>query len=502
MNMEFIEAIHELEKEKGVSAEILFEAIEAALISAYRKNFSSLQNVRIQIDRLTGEIKVYARKSVTDNVDDPRTQISLEDAQKINPNYSLEDIVEFEVTPREFGRIAAQTAKQVVVQRIREAERGLIYDEYINRESDIVTGVVQRYEQRNVIVDLGKVEAVLPASEQIPGESYQPFERIKTYVVEVKKTTKGPQILLSRTHPGLIKRLFELEVPEIHDGIVEIKAVAREAGARSKIAVYSKDKNVDPVGACVGPKGSRVQNIVNELKGEKMDIITWSDDPVEYVSNALSPAKALGVYPKHEDKVTLVVVPDYQLSLAIGKEGQNARLAAKLTGWKIDIKSETQALAQNLIPPDSFQPVDEYSVDEYDEYYEGYEQDEYQDYDGEYEYDEGEYDEGEYDEGEYDEGEYDDYGDEYDYDEENYEYDDYDEDYEYDEGEDYEYDDYEDYEEYPEDQNQYSDEEGYAETGIDEYSEEQDLTDYDAEDSQEIDSDAKMTKVKRSRKEK
>ncbi|NLL52057.1 MAG: transcription termination/antitermination protein NusA [Peptococcaceae bacterium] len=406
MNMEFIEAIHELEKEKGISAEILFETIEAALISAYKKNFSSLQNVRIHIDRLTGEIKVYARKAVTDNVEDPRLQVSLEEAKEINPNYEIEDIVEFEVTPSEFGRIAAQTAKQVVVQRIREAERGLIYDEFINREGDIVTGIVQRYEQRNVIIDLGKIEAVLPGSEQIPGETYQAHERLKTFVVEVKKTTKGPQILLSRTHPGLIKRLFELEVPEIHDGIVEIKAVAREAGARSKIAVYSRDKNVDPVGACVGPKGIRVQNIVNELKGEKMDIINWSQDPVEFVSNALSPAKVLGVYPKHEDRVTLVVVPDYQLSLAIGKEGQNARLAAKLTGWKIDIKSESQAIAQNLIPTESFA-----ADDQYNEYYDSeYYDEEYSDYDESYE----EYDQEGYDDG-YDEG-YDEYYEEEGYD--------------------------------------------------------------------------------------
>ncbi|UWG98529.1 transcription termination factor NusA [Dehalobacter sp. DCM] len=405
MNMEFIEAIHELEKEKGISTEILFEAIEAALISAYKKNFSSLQNVRVHIDRVNGEIKVYARKNIVEEVEDARTQIALEEAKKLDPNYVLDDVVEFEVTPRDFGRIAAQTAKQVVVQRIREAERGMIYDEYINREGDIVTGIVQRYEQRNVIVDLGKVEAVLPASEQNPGESYQPFERIKAYVVEVKKTTKGPQILLSRTHPGLIKRLFELEVPEIHDGIVEIKAVAREAGARSKIAVYSKDKNVDPVGACVGPKGSRVQNIVNELKGEKMDIINWSLDPIEFVSNALSPAKVLGVYPRYDDKVTLVVVPDYQLSLAIGKEGQNARLAAKLTGWKIDIKNETQAVAQNLIPPEEY--LDETGEGEYYEEYDEYEDGDYTD-----EYPEGEY-------SDYDEEGYDEYA------EEGYESDDY-----------------------------------------------------------------------------
>lgn len=447
MNMEFIEAIHELEKEKGISAEILFEAIEAALISAYKKNFSSLQNVRVHIDRNTGEIKVFARKTVAEATEDARLQISLEEAQKIDPNYTFDDIVEFEVTPREFGRIAAQTAKQVVVQRIREAERGLIYDEYINREGDIVTGIVQRYEQRNVIVDLGKVEAVLPASEQMPGETYQPFERIKTYVVEVKKTTKGPQILLSRTHPGLIKRLFELEVPEIHDGIVEIKSVAREAGARSKIAVYSKDKNVDPVGSCVGPKGSRVQNIVNELKGEKMDIINWSSDPVEFVSNALSPAKVLGVYPRLDDKVTLVVVPDYQLSLAIGKEGQNARLAAKLTGWKIDIKNETQAIAQNLIPPEITQPEETYADEYYDE--------------AEYEhYDDGEYTDEYHEEGyeEYADGEFEDYQGEDGYEEYVDEYDDYEEYGEYDEYDEYgEYDEYDDseyetYEEYPADE--------------------------------------------------
>ncbi|MDR3587552.1 MAG: transcription termination factor NusA [Desulfosporosinus sp.] len=384
MNMEFIEALHELEKGRGISAEILFEAIEAALISAYKKNFGSLQNVRVLIDRLTGEFKVYARKTVVETVEDARTQVGLEDARKLDLNYQLEDIVEYEVTPREFGRIAAQTAKQVVVQRIREAERGMIYDEYVNREGDIVTGVVQRYEQKNVIVDLGKVEAVLPAQEQIPGEVYQSFERIKTYVVEVKKTTKGPQIMLSRTHPGLIKRLFELEVPEIHDGIVEIKGVSREAGARSKIAVYSRDSNVDPVGACVGPKGVRVQTIVTELKGEKIDIVNFSTDPQEFVANALSPAKVVGVYPKLNEKVAIVVVPDYQLSLAIGKEGQNARLAAKLTGWKIDIKSESQALALNIIPQgqdEVYEDYEEYGeYEEYSEYDEFAETNNYQEY--------------------------------------------------------------------------------------------------------------------------
>ncbi|MCO1601738.1 transcription termination factor NusA [Desulfosporosinus nitroreducens] len=391
MNMEFIEALHELEKGRGISAEILFEAIEAALISAYKKNFGSLQNVRVLIDRLTGEFKVYARKTVVDLVEDARTQVSLVEARNLDPNYQLEDIVEYEVTPREFGRIAAQTAKQVVVQRIREAERGMIYDEFVNREGDIVTGVVQRYEQKNVIVDLGKVEAVLPAQEQIPGEGYQSFERIKTYVVEVKKTTKGPQIMLSRTHPGLIKRLFELEVPEIHDGIVEIKGVSREAGARSKIAVYSRDPNVDPVGACVGPKGVRVQTIVTELKGEKIDIVNFSIDPQEFVANSLSPAKVLQVYPKLNEKVAIVVVPDYQLSLAIGKEGQNARLAAKLTGWKIDIKSESQAIAHNIIPQgqEEYENYDEYGeYEEYSEYDEYAESDGYQEYQEEQEYQE------------------------------------------------------------------------------------------------------------------
>lgn len=391
MNMEFIEALHELEKGRGISAEILFEAIEAALISAYKKNFGSLQNVRVLIDRLTGEFKVYARKTVVEIVEDARTQVGLEDARKLDPNYQLEDVVEYEVTPREFGRIAAQTAKQVVVQRIREAERGMIYDEYVNREGDIVTGVVQRYEQKNVVVDLGKVEAVLPAQEQIPGEVYQSFERLKTYVVEVKKTTKGPQIMLSRTHPGLIKRLFELEVPEIHDGIVEIKGVSREAGARSKIAVYSRDSNVDPVGACVGPKGVRVQTIVTELKGEKIDIVNYSTDPQEFVANALSPAKVVGVYPKPNEKVAIVVVPDYQLSLAIGKEGQNARLAAKLTGWKIDIKSESQAGTLDVTSQSQDQEYNNYEEYEKFEEYEDYEEyEEFSELDNYQEYEENE----------------------------------------------------------------------------------------------------------------
>ncbi|NPV25967.1 MAG: transcription termination/antitermination protein NusA [Firmicutes bacterium] len=343
MNLDFLRALEELEKEKGLSVEVLLEAIEAALISAYKKNFGSLQNVRVHIDRSTGEVKVYARKNVVETVEDSRVEISVDDARKIDPRYDVEDVVEIEVTPRNFGRIAAQTAKQVVVQRIREAERGLIFEEFSNREGDIITGIIQRQEQKNVLIDLGKTEAILAPSEQINGEEFYQGERVKVYIVEVKKTTKGPQIMVSRTHPGLLKRLFELEVPEIYDGVVELKAVAREAGSRSKIAVHSRDENVDPVGACVGPKGMRVQAIVNELRGEKIDIIKWSNDPAKFVANALSPAKVISVDINEVEKIAKVIVPDYQLSLAIGKEGQNARLAAKLTGWKIDIKSETQS---------------------------------------------------------------------------------------------------------------------------------------------------------------
>jgi len=340
-NLDFIEALDEIEKGKGIDKDTLLEAIEAALISAYKKNFGSAQNVKININKETGKIDVYAKKEVVEDLNDPRTEISLEEARKIDPNYEVGDVVEIEVTPKDFGRIAAQTAKQVVVQRIREAERNIIYEEYANREEDIVTGIVQRHEMNNVYIDLGRTEAILAPPEQVPGEVYKQGDRIKAYIVEVKKTTKGPLIMVSRTHPGLLKRLFELEVPEIYEGIVVIEAVAREPGSRSKIAVSSRDENVDPVGACVGAKGSRVQAVVNELRGEKIDIIEWDEDPAKYVANALSPAKVLYVSIVN-DKVAKVVVPDYQLSLAIGKEGQNARLAAKLTGWKIDIKSESQ----------------------------------------------------------------------------------------------------------------------------------------------------------------
>ncbi len=343
-NLDFVQALAQIEDEKGIPVPALMEAIEQALVSAYRRNFGTVgQNVRVELDADTGEFRVFGLREVVEEPSDPHAEISLAEAREIDPNYNVGDVVETEVTPSDFGRIAAQTAKQVVLQRIREAERGVIFEEFANREGDIVTGVVQRQEFRNYYINLGKTEAVLTPPEQVPGERLRTGERIKVYIVEVKRTTKGPQIYLSRTHPGLVKRLFELEVPEIHDGLVEIRAIAREPGSRTKVAVASRDPNVDPVGACVGAKGVRVQAVVHELKGEKIDIIPWSDNNREYVANALRPAKVLYTELDPETKVARVVVPDYQLSLAIGREGQNARLAAKLTGWKIDIRSESQA---------------------------------------------------------------------------------------------------------------------------------------------------------------
>ena len=344
----FLDALKELAAEKGVEEEVLFDAIEAALISAYKRNFGSAQNVRVVLDRHTGAYHVYAIKTVVEEVFDDVEEISLAQARTINPDYEIDDTIEIEVTPANFGRIAAQAAKQVVVQRVREAERGIIYEEFMSREGDIITGLVSRVENRNVFIDLGKTEAVLAPTEQIAGETYEHGDRIKAYILEVRKTTKGPQIVVSRTHPGLLKRLFELEVPEIQEGIVEIKSVAREPGMRSKIAVYSKDEAVDPVGACVGHKGLRVQAVVDELGSEKIDIVKWNEDSAKFIANALSPAKVVSVAVNEDEKVSRVVVPDYQLSLAIGKEGQNARLAAKLTGWKIDIKSESQAAEEVL----------------------------------------------------------------------------------------------------------------------------------------------------------
>jgi N utilization substance protein A len=365
MSNELLDALTILEKEKGISKEVIIEAIEAALISAYKRNFNQAQNVRVDLNRETGTMRVFARKDVVDEVYDPRLEVSVEEAQSVNPSYQVNDVLEMEVTPKDFGRIAAQTAKQVVTQRVREAERGVIYSEFVDREEDIMTGIVQRIDSKFIYVSLGKIEALLPVSEQMPNEKYKPHDRIKVFITKVEKTTKGPQIFVSRTHPGLLKRLFEIEVPEIYDGTVEIKSVAREAGDRSKISVHSDNSEVDPVGSCVGPKGQRVQAIVNELKGEKIDIVKWSNDPVEFVANALSPSKVLDVNVNEDDKATTVVVPDYQLSLAIGKRGQNARLAAKLTNWKIDIKSETDALQMGIYPRAGANvPLDESEDDE------------------------------------------------------------------------------------------------------------------------------------------
>ncbi|MCD8511657.1 MAG: transcription termination factor NusA [Bacillus sp. (in: Bacteria)] len=374
MNSEFMDALTSIEKDKGIDKEIILEAIEQALITGYKRNFNSAQNVRVDIDRETGSIRVFARKEVVEEVFDARLEISLEAAKAIHPQYDVDDVVEIEVTPRDFGRIAAQTAKQVVTQRVREAERGIIYSDFIDREEDIITGIVQRQDHRFIYVDLGKVEALMPVNEQMPNETYRHNDRIKAYITKVEKTTKGPQILISRTHPGLLKRLFELEVPEIYDGTVEIKSVSREAGDRSKIAVHAEDPEVDPVGSCVGPKGQRVQTIVNELKGEKIDIVRWSEDPKVYVANALSPSKVVQVTVNEEEKMTQVVVPDYQLSLAIGKRGQNARLAAKLTGWKIDIKSQSDAEELGLYnPSEVVEEEDSWDMD-YDEKNEDYNQ--------------------------------------------------------------------------------------------------------------------------------
>lgn len=345
MNKELLNAIAFLSKEKGVSTDVICDSLEAVLITAYKKEPEANPLADVELNRETGDYRIVAAKTVVEDVVNDHGEISLEDARKLNPEYEVGDVVNVDVTPSNFGRIAAQAAKQVMIQRLREAERSIVYDEFYNRTDDIITGLIQRIENKNVYVDLGKAEAILPASEQIPTETYTVGQRIKCYVVEVRKTTKGAQILVSRTHPGLLKRLFELEVPEIYEGVVELKSVAREPGRRSKIAVYSRDENVDSVGACVGPKGSRVQNIVTELQNEKIDIVKWDEDPAVYIANALSPAQVVSVTVDEGEKASSVVVPDYQLSLAIGKAGQNARLAAKLTNWKIDIKSESQAAA-------------------------------------------------------------------------------------------------------------------------------------------------------------
>ena len=341
---EVILALKAIAEEKGISEEMLFETLEDAMIAAYKKNYvnSGSQNVRVNIDRETGEIKVFSLRRIVEEVMDPQDEITLEEAKEIDPRYELLDVVENEVTPANFARVAAQSAKQIVTQRIKEAERSILYNQYHEKEFDVIMGTVQRKDKGNIYIDLGKTETVLTPQEQIPGENYQFNDKILLYIVEVKQNPKGPMISVSRTHPGLVKRLFEKEVPEIYEGIVEIKAISREAGSRTKIAVYSNDSEVEPMGACVGPRGTRVQNIVNELRNEKIDIIKWSKDPREFIANALSPAKVLDVIIMNEGNACKVVVDDNQLSLAIGKEGQNVRLAAKLTGWKIDIKSKKQ----------------------------------------------------------------------------------------------------------------------------------------------------------------
>lgn len=353
MNSELIDALNQIEKEKDISKEILLEAMENSLVAACKNHFGKADNIRVNIDRETGEVTVYAEKEIVEEVTDKVTQISEAEAILKFPKNNLGDIVHIEVTPKNFGRIAAQKAKQVVVQKIREEERKVLFNQYYGKEKDIVTGIVQRYVGNNVSINLGKVDAVLTENEQVRGERFKPTDRIKLYVLEVKDTTKGPRITVSRTHPELVKRLFEAEVTEVKDGTVEIKSISREAGSRTKMAVYSNDSNVDPVGACVGLNGARVNAIVNELRGEKIDIINWSDDPAVLIENALSPAKVVSVDVNVEEKTANVVVPDYQLSLAIGKEGQNARLAARLTSYKIDIKSETQVYGTSE-PRESF----------------------------------------------------------------------------------------------------------------------------------------------------
>lgn len=343
MNKELLDALDVLEKEKEISKEVMLEAIENSLVTAYKNHFGKADNVTVSVNRSTGDFSITASKKVVETVEDPITEISLEEAHEIDRKYDIDDMVNLKVESKEFGRIATQNAKNVILQKIREEERKVIYEQYYGKEKDIVTGIVQKINGKNVSINLGKADAVLTEKEQVKGEVFTPTERIKLYIVEVKDTPKGPRVVVSRTHPELVKRLFEAEVTEVKDGTVEIKSIAREAGSRTKIAVSSNNKDVDAVGACVGLNGARVNAIVSELRGEKIDIINWSDNPAVLIENALSPAKVVSVVADDEEKTAKVVVPDYQLSLAIGKEGQNARLAARLTGFKIDIKSESQA---------------------------------------------------------------------------------------------------------------------------------------------------------------
>lgn len=342
-NKELILALEELEKEKGIQKEYLLESIETALVTAYKRNFESLENVKVQMDQKTGATHVYSLKKVMKRVTDKDVQINVKEAQKINPDYKEGDMVEIEIVPRDFGRIAAQTAKQVIIQKLREAEREIIYTEFNDRKGEIVSGLVQKADHNIVVMDLGKLEGVMPSKEQIPTEHYHVNDKVKGYVLEVEKGAKGaPQVIVSRSHPDFVRKLLEFEIPEIYEGVIEIKSVSRDPGYRSKVAVYSPDPNIDPVGSCVGQKGVRIQNVINELNGEKIDVIEWNEDPSIYIASALLPAQILAVDIKEEEKFAQVIVPDDQLSLAIGKSGQNARLAARLTNWKIDIKSETQ----------------------------------------------------------------------------------------------------------------------------------------------------------------
>ncbi len=378
MNNELLEALNILEKEKDISKETLLEAIENSLLTACKNHFGKSDNIKVDMNPETCEYHVYAEKTVVEEVEDEVTEISLGNARMIDSKYEVGDIVNIEVKSKEFGRIATQNAKNVILQKIREEERKVLYDQYYEKEKDVVTGIVQRYVGKNISINLGKVDAILSENEQIRGEVFQPTERIKLYILEVKATSKGPKVLVSRTHPELVKRLFESEVTEVKDGIVEIKSISREAGSRTKIAVWSNDPDVDPVGACVGLNGARVNAIVNELRGEKIDIINWSDNAAMLIENALSPAKVISVIADAEEKTAKVVVPDYQLSLAIGKEGQNARLAARLTGFKIDIKSETQAREAGdfMDYENDYEEYDEYEEEPFEEggYADGYEE--------------------------------------------------------------------------------------------------------------------------------
>ena len=369
MNNELLEALTILEQEKNISKETLLEAIENSLLTACKNHFGKADNIKVNIDPETCEFHVLAEKTVVEKVEDDVTEISLANARMIDSAYNLGDVVNVEVKSKEFGRIATQNAKNVILQKIREEERKAIYSEYYSMEKDVVTGIVQRYVGKNISINLGKADAILTENEQVKGEVFKPTERIKVYILEVKSTPKGPKIMVSRTHPELVKRLFESQVTEVKDGIVEIKSIAREAGSRTKIAVYSNDPDVDPVGACVGMNGARVNAIVSELRGEKIDIINWNENPAMLIENALSPAKVISVIADGEEKSAKVVVPDYQLSLAIGKEGQNARLAARLTGFKIDIKSETQARESG-----EFMDYENDYEDYDEEYEEGYEE--------------------------------------------------------------------------------------------------------------------------------